>query len=306
MSYLEGDTVELDEFEEIYNEIVSEKVNQMNKVIKKYENKMKLDTHEINRRKIINFCFDNIIKSEKINNNYVLSNYIFEKGRIISKLIDLDKLKKVFSEYKNIFNKYIEESKKLLDENKNDSQSIQKNREEELPSINIQIRFLSNIYYLFQDKKDLIEFIEKNIVADEKIENKIENKKSFLDNENNFEKKECSILEEAKLYIHLFLDINYLNGAIEYVFENNNFIIKKINQEINNLLYIERFKKIIGLQTNPEIINELCDIIYQIYNISDKTKELINECRDKFHNIKENLYILHLLKYIIIHQKRMI
>ena len=96
MSYLEGETVELDEFEEIYNEIASEKVNQMNKVIKKYENKMQLHTNEVNRRKIINFCFDNIIKSEKINNNYVLSNYIFEKGRIISKLIDLDKLKKFF------------------------------------------------------------------------------------------------------------------------------------------------------------------------------------------------------------------
>ena len=303
MSYLEGETVELDEFEEIYNEIVSEKVNQMNKVIKKYENKMQLHTNEVNRRKIINFCFDNIIKSEKINNNYVLSNYIFEKGRIISKLIDLDKLKKVFSEYKNIFNKYIEESKKLLDENKNDSQSTQKDREEELPSINIQIRFLSNIYYLFQDKKDLIEFIEKNIMTNEKIANKIENEKSFFDNENNFEKKEFSILEEAKFYIHLFLDINYLNGAIEYIFENNNFIIKKINQEINNLLYIEQFKKIIGIQKNSEIINELCDIIYQIYNISDKIKELINECKDKFqYNIDNNLNIFHLFKYIIIQE----
>ena len=305
MSYLEGDTVELDEFEEIYNEIVSEKVNQMNKVIKKYENKMQLHTNEVNRRKIINFCFDNIIKSEKINNNYVLSNYIFEKGRIIPRLINQDKLKKVFFEFKNIFNKYIEESKKLLDENKNDSQSIQKDREEELPSINIQIRFLSNIYYLFQDKKDLIEFIEKNIMTNEKIANKIENEKSFFDNENNFEKKEFSILEEAKFYIHLFLDINYLNGAIEYIFENNNFIIKKINQEINNLLYIEQFKKIIGIQKNSEIINELCDIIYQIYNISDKIKELINECKDKFqYNIDNNLNIFHLLKYIIIQSEK--
>ena len=311
MSFSHGETIEPNDFEKIYNEIIAEKPNKMSEKIIFYENEIKLND-EKNRGKFINLSFDQIINSKNIMNNYLFNNMIFEKGNIDKNSIEQDKLKILFSKYIDIFNKSLdkikEEQKNLLDKNKNESESSARKSvriNDALPNINAQIRFLSKIYYLFQDKAELIEFIEKNILNNEIITKNLDDIKLFLDNKDNFEKKEFSNLKEAKLYIHLFLDINYLKGIIEHAGQNNQYIIKIINQEINNLLYLEQLKNILNIQKNPEIINEICDIIYQIYNISDKVKVLVNECKDKFqYNIEENLNILQLLKYIIIQSEK--
>ena len=309
MSYNKGDTIEPNEFEKIYNEIITQKPNKISGEIKKNENKMKLDNEE-SRGKFLNLCFDNIINSKNIINNYVFNNIIFERGNINKKIIEQDKLKKLFTECKINFDKtiqkLIDKQKKLLEQDKDELKpktSVQK--KDKLPSINIQIRFLSKIYYLYQDKTDLIKLIETNILKNEILENIVDDTRQFLENKDNFEKREFDSLEEVKLYIHLFLKINYLKETLEYVMQNNHFIIKKINQEIDKILYIEQFRTIFNIQKNPEIINEMCAIIYQIYNISGKLNVLINECKDKFeHSIYENLYILHLLKYIIIQSEK--
>ena len=283
MSFLEGET-NVSPFA-IYKEITEEKFNKMNEKIKQYEQILSLKD-EVNRRYYLNCCFDNIINSKNIRNNYVFGNIILEKGNIDETNIKQDKsqekLKKLFSQFKINFEKQMSKENggpnlALDDEYKNDpSLKNDENKNEILPKINIQLKFLSNIYYLYEDKTELNNFIVQEILNNNKIENKIDSMKEFFENKENFEKKEFKTLEEAKFFIRLFLEINNLNGVIEYILQNN-FVINKINQEINKILYLKEFLTIFNIQKNHEIINQMSDIIYQIYSISDKLKELINE-----------------------------
>ena len=312
MSFLEGET-NVSPFA-IYKEITEEKFSKMNEKIKQYEQVMDLKD-EANRRYYLKCCFDDIISSKNIRNNYTFGIIILEKGNIDETIIKQDKyqdkLKKLFSQFKINFEKQMSKGNggpnlALDDEHKNDpSLKNDENKNEILPKINIQLKFLSKIYYLYEDKTELINFIVQEIILNNnKIENKIDSMKEFFENKENFAKKEFKTIEDAKFFIRLFLEINYLNGVIEYIFQTN-FVIKKINQEINKILYLKEFLTIFNIQKNHEIINEISDIIYQIYTISDKLKELINECKDRFeYNISENKNIIHLLKYIIIQSEK--
>ena len=260
--------------------------------IKENEKDLNLDK-EKNRAFIINLCFDNIINSNNNMKNYRLVNILFEKGNINKTLFEQDKLINVL----NIIIKYFE-SKKNKEESSNNKFDIS--------NIKLIIRFLAKIYYLFSDKKDLIKFITKEIIKGKIIkDDKSPLIKEFIENKNNFEKQEFNIKEEAQFYILLFLEINHLDNKLEYIYNQNHYIIKKIGKEIKNILYIKEFWNIFNIQKNNEITDEMCDIIYQIYNITNKIKELIIKCKDIFnYNINGNNNIIHLLKYIIIQTEK--
>ena len=292
-----------------YNRIMKIKENKISEYISQQEK----DIAEINlnnekhRAYIINLCFDNIINSNNYTRNYIFVNILLERGYINKNFISQDKLSKLYNKFTNNFISKKDKEKGVglnikLDMNKEDSLSTLE--KSDLPNINLQIRFLAKIYYFYSDKKTLIEFIKKEILDEKIIDNKSVIIKEFLNNKNNFENLEFIIKEEADLYIDLFLKINYLENRIEYIFENN-LKITNINQEI---LYIKEFWNIFNIQKNQEIINEMCEILYQLYNTNNKDyniKQLFIKCKDIFqYNLIDNINIIHLMKYIIIQTEK--
>ena len=290
--------------ESFYNEISEIKDNKISEFIDEKIKKHLNLNEEKNRAYIINLCFDNIIDSKNLKKNYILTNILFERGSVSKNKFSQDKLSKIYNKF--IENFYSEKEKEAkgyeLKLNKGGSSSnIQKS---DLPNINIQIRFLAKIYYLFSDKKDLIKLINEEILNNKIKINKKVAIEEILKNKNNFEKQEFLTKEESNLFIHLFLEINYLENKIEYD-DQNNYNITKINQELNNILYFDEFFDAFNNQKNIEIINDMCKLIYNLYKKGNKIKKLISKCKDIFqYNIEENMNILHLLKYIIINTEK--
>ena len=294
-----------------YNTMLQTKKNKISQYILIQDKEVKLSKEE-NRAYIINLCFENIIKEPDTPKNYFLANILFENSSISENLFEKDKLSQIYKTFENNFIKIKAKEKKekeklsdlFMSQNKPSDSSLKStNKNEDLQNINLQIRFLSKIYYLYSDKKDMINFTIKEILDDITIEDKNIIIKEFMDNKNNFERKEFATKEEAQFYIRLFLEINSKN-ILRYSKENN-FTIEKISKELkhisNDILYIKEFWNIFNIQTNQEIIHEMCAVLYQLYYSVDKDmKELFIRIKDVFqYNIKENRNIISVLKYVI-------
>ena len=297
--------VNISELNQFYNKIIFDiKDNKITQFIKERETEIDL-TNINNRTYIVNLCFDNIIQSKNNIKNYLLITILFEKGIIKENQLNKEKLSQIYKEFKNFFiaKKNKEKEKKLeLNLNKNHpSDLLQKSKDEidDLPNINLQIKFLSKIYYLFTDKKELVDFIIKEILDDIIIEDKNIIIKEFIENKNNFETKENLSKIEAQFYIRLFLEINHLEDKLDFSIEKN-IKINKINQSLDNILCVEDLWNIFSKQKNQETIAQLVDIIYQLYNITNNVEKLLIKCKIIFqNNIEDNPNIIHLMKYII-------
>ena len=295
-NYDYDDEMNISLLNKFYIEAMKVEDKRISEFIKEHEGDIKFNKEKI-RAEIINQCFNNIIDLKNINKNYRLVNILMEKGSINKNLFDKEKLKKIFEIFKKNYieqkNKEKEIQNKIGNSNENNSPTKINIKNNNIINIKLSKRFLAKTFYLYTDKKDLIKFIIEEILNKDNMEDKSIIIKEFIGNKNNFEIEEFITKEEVQFYIYIFLEINYLEKKIEYINKDNKFLIQKINQDINNISYFKDFFNIFFIQKNTEIINDLCDIIYQIYNINNNIKDLITKCKEKFeYNIKENINII--------------
>ena len=307
-NYDYDDEINISLLNKFYIEAMKVEDKRISEFIKEHEGDIKFNKEKI-RAEIINQCFNNIIDLKNINKNYRLVNILMEKGSINKNLFDKEKLKKIFEIFKKNYieqkNKEKEILNKIGNSNENNSPTKINIKNNNIINIKLSKRFLAKTFYLYTDKKDLIKFIIEEILNKDNMEDKSIIIKEFIGNKNNFEIEEFITKEEVQFYIYIFLEINYLEKKIEYINKDNKFLIQKINQDINNISYFKDFFNIFFIQKNTEIINDLCDIIYQIYNINNNIKDLITKCKEKFeYTLKENINIIYLLKYIIIQSEK--
>ena len=252
---------------------------------------------------IINLCFDDIINSKNINKVYRLVNILLEKNKIDKKLFEKEKLEKIFEKIKNIYNNTKE---KLNNNIKQESDKLLL-KIEGIPDIDLQIRFLSKIYYLFDNKSEIVKFIiQENMIKDKKDVIKI-----FLGNKKNFEN--INTIEELYFYEYLFLEINNIDKKLEYKCDKkdssvNNFKILKICEEnIDNLNYLNDLWNVFYFLKSEKLVDEILKTLYQIYNKDDKNiKNLLIKCKDILNHQKtdDNNNIFKLIKYIIIESEK--
>ena len=146
--------------------------------------------------------------------------------------------------------------------------------------------------FFYKDKKKFMEFIlnrsQNKTKLIENLLNKIENNKQII-----FEEK-----DDYKFYEYLFLQFFHLDGNLDYT-ETETIKINDFNERMVNENNFENYYKLFLKQNNLEVIEEMVNILYQLYTPLD---ELIKKIKPLI-LYNKNVPCMKLLEYIIVQKE---
>ena len=298
-----------------YEEIMTLKEPELSEILKS------IKINNIKKSEDLNKCLNNLLNNNNVYNNYLYFIKLQKFFRYDKNSFEKNKVEIIYNKFKDNFNEY----KKILKENKQNEKNIGDADKVNVPEIKSNLfgdlkisqikeslkKFFKSLLYIYDNEEELVEFIFENkeyldinnqenfvhyfkevivkqkfniINLCEKLLKDIESKKKRFENK-----------EEIQFYEYLIKEYNYRNKNINYI---ENKFLEVIEIDFDKFEHLDEYLKLFYIQNNKEVVDEMIQFLYHLYNSTGNLKLLLKKLKDVFDYTK-NLNIIKLYKYII-------